>query len=239
MTADPWPLAVLLRTISAQDKKQEPGWANPPKLVWSPDQEEHLRAAWQGDAIRATDVPDLHAGPVTGPTACVLSSRRCALSGWWKGVPRWGAFRRCERRLNAGAPPPLAASPLGGPPGSATHVLWARVCGLWGPSTAPLACMPCWGLLAAEVVRGRPRGGWPSTVARGVWCHALSLPRPPVLWGGRSGFRDPCIPSAAGVGVGTQHQPYSVCPCEPLVRAVEVAERRPRGGLPFAVVRGV
>ena len=36
-----------------------------PALVWSPHQEEHLRAAWQGDAIRATDVPDLHAGPIT------------------------------------------------------------------------------------------------------------------------------------------------------------------------------
>ena len=34
-------------------------------MIWSPDQEEHLRAAWQGDAIRAADVPDLHAGPIT------------------------------------------------------------------------------------------------------------------------------------------------------------------------------
>ena len=65
MTADPWPLGVLLHTVSAPKKRQEPGWAIPPALVWSPDQEEHLRAAWQGDAIRATDVPDLHAGPVT------------------------------------------------------------------------------------------------------------------------------------------------------------------------------
>ena len=65
MSADPWPLAVLLHTISAPNKRQEPGWVNPPTLVWSPDQEEHLRAAWQGDAIRATDVPDLHAGPIT------------------------------------------------------------------------------------------------------------------------------------------------------------------------------
>ena len=65
MTADPWPLAVLLHTISAPNKRQEPGWANPPRLVWSPNQEEHLRAAWQGDAIRTTDLPDLHAGPVT------------------------------------------------------------------------------------------------------------------------------------------------------------------------------
>ena len=65
MTADPWPLAVLLHTISAPNKRQEPGWANLPTLVWSPDQEKHLRATWQGDAIRTTDVPDRHSGPIT------------------------------------------------------------------------------------------------------------------------------------------------------------------------------
>ena len=37
MTADPWPLALLLHTISAPNKRQERGWANPPTLVWSPD----------------------------------------------------------------------------------------------------------------------------------------------------------------------------------------------------------
>ena len=67
MSADPWPLAVLLHTVSAPNKRQEPGWVNPPALVWSPDQEEHLRAAWQGDAIRATDVPDFHAGQSRTP----------------------------------------------------------------------------------------------------------------------------------------------------------------------------
>ena len=65
MTADPWPLAVLLHTVSAPNKRHETGWVNPAALDWSPDQEEHLRAAWQGDAIRATDVPDLHAGQIT------------------------------------------------------------------------------------------------------------------------------------------------------------------------------
>ena len=65
MTTDPWLLAVLLHTISAPDKRQKPLGANPPALVWSPDQEEHLRATWQGDTIRATDVPDLHEGPIT------------------------------------------------------------------------------------------------------------------------------------------------------------------------------
>ena len=65
MTADPWLLAVLLHTVSAPNKRHEPEWANPPALVCSPDQEEHLRATWQEDAIRAMDVPDLHAGPIT------------------------------------------------------------------------------------------------------------------------------------------------------------------------------
>ena len=60
------------------NKRQEPGWANPPALVWSPDQEEHLRGAWHGDAIRATDVPDLHAGPITHarPAATLAVARR-------------------------------------------------------------------------------------------------------------------------------------------------------------------
>ena len=78
MSADPWPLAVLLHTVSAPNKRREPGWVNPPALVWSPDQEEHLRAAWQRDAIRATDVPDLHAGPITHarPAATLAVAQR-------------------------------------------------------------------------------------------------------------------------------------------------------------------
>ena len=65
MTADPWLLAVLLHTVSAPNKRQEPGWATSPALVWSPDEEGHLRGAWHGDAIRDTDVTDLHVGPIT------------------------------------------------------------------------------------------------------------------------------------------------------------------------------
>ena len=57
-------------------------------------------------------------------------------------------------------------------------------------------CMPrgWWGAV--------PRGGWPATIVRGVWCQALILPWPPVLWGGQPGFRDPCVPGAVGAGVG-------------------------------------
>ena len=58
------------------------------------------------------------------------------------------------------------------------------------------------------VVGGRPRGGWPATVVRGVWCQALFLPQPPVLWGGQPGFRDPCVPGAVGAGVGNEHRPH-------------------------------
>ena len=85
MTADPWPLAVLLHTVSAPNKRQEPGSAQPPALVWSPDQEEHLRAAWQGDAIRATDVPDLDAGPITHarPAATVAVAQRGQQNPQW------------------------------------------------------------------------------------------------------------------------------------------------------------
>ena len=73
-------------------------------------------------------------------------------------------------------------------------------------------------------------GGWPATVVRGAWCQALSLPRPPVLWSGQPGFRDPCVPGAVGAGVGTQHRPHSVRPCGPALLTVGVAEGRSRGG---------
>ena len=42
MSADPWLLAVLLHTVSAPNKRQEPGWVNAPAQVWSPDQEEQV-----------------------------------------------------------------------------------------------------------------------------------------------------------------------------------------------------
>ena len=99
-----------------------------------------------------------------------------------------------------------------------------------GAEHCPHGLHALWGLRAAGVVGGRPRGGWPATVARGVWCQALSLPRLPVLWGGQPGFSDPCVPGAVGVGVGTHHQPHSMHPFGPASLAVGVAEGRSRGG---------
>ena len=90
--------------------------------------------------------------------------------------------------------------------------------------------MPCGSCVPRGLWGGCPRGRWPATVVRGVWCQALSLPRPPVLWGGQPGFRDPCVPGAVGAGVGTQHRPHSVRPCGGALLAVGVAEGRPRRG---------
>ena len=165
--------------------------------------------------------------PSTGPTACALAGRRCSL--WQKGIPGGGAFHHCEGRLRSGTVPPPTVGPLGGLLGSATHVLWARVCGCGGQTLSPWPACPV-GAACRGGGGGPSPGGWPATVVRGARCQALSLPRPPVLWSGRPGFRNPCVPGAVGAGVGTQHQPYSVRPCGPALLAVGVAEGYPRGG---------
>ena len=45
-----------------------------------------------------------------------------------------------------------------------------------------LACTPCGGCVLRGWWGAVPGGGWAATVVRGVWCQALSLPGPPVLW---------------------------------------------------------
>ena len=117
MSADPWPLAVLLHTVGAFNKRQEPGWVNTPALVWSSKREEHLRAAWQGDAITATDVPDLHAGPITHarlpgryPSGGQTGTAEPAVGGLHV-QPGGRAHRRLRPRAPAGA---LSRSPSGG-----------------------------------------------------------------------------------------------------------------------------
>ena len=93
-------------------------------------------------------------------------------------------------------------------------------------------------LLAVRAAEGRLRGGLLSTVMRGAWCQALSLPRPPVLWSGQPGFRVPCVPGAVGAGVGTQYRSHSVRPCGPALLAVGAAEGRLLGRVLSNVVRG-
>ena len=134
------------------------------------------------------------------------------------------------------SPPRLPAHWAGcwGPPPTCC----GRGCVGVGAERCPLGLHALWGLRAAGVVGGRPRGGWPATVVMGAWCQALSLPWPPVLWSGQPGLRDPCVPGAVDAGVGTQRRPHGVRPCGLALLAVGVAEWRPRGGVLSTVVRG-
>ena len=189
-------------------------------------------AGRQGPASRVSRVRSMRAcGPSTGPTACALAGRRCSLWGWRRGVSGGGGFRRCEGRLVSGAVPPLTARP----PERAARVPRPVCPGCGRCGRVDLAAAPQRAPLRAGVARcgggGRASpGGVPSTVVRGAWCQALSLPRPPVLWSGQPGFRDPCVPGAVDAGVWTPHRPHSVRPCGPALLAVGVAEGRPRGG---------
>ena len=79
-----------------------------------------------------------------------------------EGRPPGGALCRCEGRLRSGASPPPTDRPPGGLSGYATHVLWAWVCGCWGPELSPWLACP----VGAACRRG---GGGPSP--GGVGCH--------------------------------------------------------------------
>ena len=187
-------------------------------------------AGSRGSATRVSRLRSVRAwGPSTGPTACAPAGRRCSLWGWQRAVP--GGVPSTVVKGVCGQALPLPELPA--------H--WAGCWGLRptccgrgrvgvGAQHCPLGLHALWGLRAAGVVGGRPLGGWPATVVRGVWCQALSLPRSPVLWSGQPGFHDPCVPVAVGAGVGTQHRPHSVRPCGPALLAVGLAEGRPRGG---------
>ena len=189
-------------------------------------------AGSHGSASRVSRVRSVRAwGPSTGPTACALAGQRCSLWGWRKGVPGGGAFHRCQGRLVSGAVPPTAARPLE----RAARVPRPMCPGCGRCERGDPAPAPQRAPLRAGVARcgggGRASpGGVPSTIVRGAWCQAPSLPRPPVLWSGQPGFRVPCVPGAVGAGVGTQHRPHSVRPCGPALLAVVLAEGRPRGG---------
>ena len=164
-------------------------------------------------------------GPGTGPAACALWSWRCALWGSRKGVPGGAAFYHCEGHLRPGAPPLPASGPPGWLSGSVTNVGVRD----GGPALSPWLACPV-GAACRGAGGGPPPGWWPPTVVRGVWCQALSSFRPPILWGGQPGFRDPCVPSMVGAGVGTQQRTHRVRPCGPALLALGLAEERPRGG---------
>ena len=169
--------------------------------------------------------------PAPAPKRAPLRAGVARCGGGGRASPGGGAFHRCEGRLVSGAVPPPAARP----PERAARVSrpvcpGCGRCGRVDPAPAPQRAP-----LRTDAARcgggGRASpGGVPSTVVRGAWCQALSLPRPLVLRSVQPGFRDPCVPGAVDAGVWTQDRPHSVRPCGPALLAVGVAEGRPRGG---------
>ena len=90
-----------------------------------------------------------------------------------------------------------------------TRVSRVRSMRACGPSTGLTACALAGRRCSLWGWREGVPGGVPSTVVRGAWCQALSLPRPLVLRSVQPGFRDPRVPGAVGAGVWTQHRPHS------------------------------
>ena len=141
--------------------------------------------------------------PAPVPQRAPLRAGIARCGGGGRASPGGGAFHRFGGRLRSGAPPPPTARPLGGLLGSATHVLWARVCGCGGPTLSPWPACP----VGAACRRG---GGGPSP--GGLACHRCEgrlvsgpvpppavhplgrvarVPRPACPGCGRCGFGDP------------------------------------------------
>ena len=138
-----------------------------------------------------------------------------ARSGCPSCSPRVSLSCVCARALAVSAPPPLggvACAPrvvpaLGagravprGPCPSACPV--PVPCSVWRPrgGGGPVPVPPYFAWGCGGGGRASP-GGVPSTVARGVWGHALPLPRLPAHWAGCRGPRSTCCGRGrAGVG---------------------------------------
>ena len=196
-------------------------------------------AGSQGSATRVSRVRSARVwGPSTGPTACALAGRHCSLWGWRKGVPGGDALHHCEGRLRSVAVPPLTARPLGGLLGSATHVLWARVCGCAGPTLSPCPACPVGaachgggggpspGGMARHRCEGRlVSGAVPPPAARPLE-RAARVPRPVCPGCGRCGRGDPApAPQRAPLRAG-----FARC---------GGGGRASPGAVPSTIVRGV
>ena len=177
-------------------------------------------------------------GPSTSPTECALAGQRCSLWRWRKGVPGWGAFHRCEGRLRSGAPPLPTARPLGGPLGSATHVLWVRVCRCGGRTLSPWPACP-----VGAACRGGGGGPFPGVVA----CHrcegrlvsgAVPLPAARPL-GRTAGVPRPVCPGCGRCRCGDPAPAPRRAPLRAGVARCEGGGRASPGGVLSAVVRGV
>ena len=159
---------------------------------------------------------------------------RCRGGGWaspggcFPSLRGASGVRRC--------PSPGRPSSGAGSRGSATRVSRVRSARAWGPSAAPQRAP-----LRAGVARcgggGRASpGGVPSTIVRGVWGQALSLPRLPAFWAGCWGPPPTCCGRGC-VGVGARNCPLGLHALWGL-HAAGVARGRPRGGGGLPPLRG-
>ena len=96
------PLATGGPAAHGQRPQQEAGTGvgQPPRTGVEPRPGGASTAAWQGDAIRATDVPDLHAGPITHarPAATLAVAQRGQQNPQWV-VCMFSPGGRARRRL--------------------------------------------------------------------------------------------------------------------------------------------
>ena len=172
-------------------------------------------------------------GPSTGPTAGALALLAVGVAG---GRPRGRC--RCERRLRSGAVPPPIARPLGGLFGSATHVLWARVCGCGGPTLFPWPACP---------VGAACRGGGGGPSLGGVACHRCEgrlvsgaippLSARPLERAAR--VPRPVCPGCGRCGRGDQAPAPQRTPLRAGVARCGSGGRASPGGVPSTIVRGV
>ena len=154
-----------------------------------------------------------------------------------EGRPQGGAFDRCEGRLRSGPPPPPTAHRLGGPLGSATHVLWARVCGCGGPTLSPWPACP---------VGAACRGGGGGPSPGGVACHCCegrlvsgAVPPPAARPLGRAArVPRPVCPRCGRCGHGDPAPAPRRAPSRGGVARRGGGGRKSPGGVPSAVVRG-
>ena len=101
-----------------------------------------------------------------------------------------------------GAAAPGRPSSGSGSQGSASRVSRVRSVRAWGLSTGPTACVVAGRRCSLWVWRKGVLGGVPSTVVRGAWCQALSLPRPPVLLERAARVPRPVCPGCGRCGRG-------------------------------------
>ena len=138
-----------------------------------------------------------------------------AQSGCPSGSPRVSLSCVRARALAVSAPLPLggvACAPRVVPALGAGRAVWSGPCPSACPAPVPCSVWRAWRGGGPVLVppylawgcgggsRASP-GGVPSTIARGVWGHALPLPRLPAHWAGCRGPRSTCCGRGrAGVG---------------------------------------